>query len=884
MRIIDGFNYYEKLENMIQECIIRAKESPFEDFIFIAEDKNMVEQLFLKHTHYLVNIQVMTWSSFLQYLRITLHLTKHHVMSCTEMMYQLYALFQDQTFACFHDVNFSLIEKFIPLMQDFNLFQTHYIQTASVKLNDFIHIYQSLLKNCNDYTHFTYEDIFKDINIQLPCHLYVEGDHLYQPLRQHILHQFKDVTILYTHGKDERIMNIPYHHLCEDAISDESKTFLTRSLFTQTNEKLIDNKHYTFIATTPLQEVTRVVYTIKQMIVDEGLRYQDFAIVYPDQSYVDILTQVLKDTPHNLDHVSYCIFSSSYRRLLKKIDGLKKCPISTIAMSLIDETLDKDYLHYLESLSTFDREMTAEEFKDFFQATCHLDKHNKRITQDVISIFSIEKLKLSSPKHIFILGMNETVLPHFYKDSSLLLNEDIELLRKQNISTPLNTLEQLAVHHNDIFKALQQPYHTITFSYPTSSLSGEVRLPSSLYKQLETLYQLQPLKPLDYLSLEDYYLSGGMIDTKNTLNQHIHDYIESQNQPQPIHPDVIEQLYSDTMSVSQIETYNKCPFLYFIQYGLGVYPVAEDKLLPNELGSLVHYVLAENINKDKNIEALVRDYIQEHEQLSQKIQSSALNQYFIEQLIKDLDMTIDVVNMYLNTSQFEVLAKEEKVEDNIQNIKFKGFVDRIDTYQNYLSIIDYKSSAKDIDLNLAMQGFNIQMLLYLKMATKHYQKDPSAVLYFNTKKRILSVDQALKEELDESDILSLYRYGGYVIDDDHTIINAIDPTIDKKSHIIHVNYVKSKDEYKGKILTTSQLNNLYEEIENHIQDLYQHMCQGDIGITPKGSNQSATHTLVNPCHFCPNKSICHFDVFYNDYKMVEFYDIDEKLGGKEDAI
>ena len=151
--------------------------------------------------------------------------------------------------------------------------------------------------------------------------------------------------------------------------------------------------------------------------------------------------------------------------------------------------------------------------------------------------------------------MNETVLPHFYKDSSLLLNEDIELLRKQNISTPLNTLEQLAVHHNDIFKALQQPYHTITFSYPTSSLSGEVRLPSSLYKQLETLYQLQPLKPLDYLSLEDYYLSGGMIDDKNTLNQHIHDYIESQNQPQPIHPDVIEQLYSDTMSVSQMSIF-----------------------------------------------------------------------------------------------------------------------------------------------------------------------------------------------------------------------------------------------------------------------------------------------------------------------------------------
>lgn len=884
MRIIDGLNYYEKLENMVQECLIRAKESPFEDFIFIAEDKNMVEQLFFKHTHYLVNIQVMTWSSFLQYLRMTLRLTKHHVMSRTEMMYRLYALFQDQTFSCFHDVTFSLIEKFMPLMQDFNLFQTQYIQTSSVKLYDFSHIYQGLLKSCDDYTHLTYEDIFKDINIQLPCHLYVEGDHLYQPLRQHILHQFEDVTILYTHAQDDRIMNIPYHYLCEDAISDESETLLTRSLFSQTNEKLTDDKHYTFVAATPLQEVTRVVYTIKQMIVDEGLRYQDFAIVYPDSSYVNILTQVLKETPHNLDNVSYCIYNPSYRRLLKKIDGLKKGPVSTMAMSLIDETLDKDYLRYLESLSDFDREMTADEFKDFFKATCHIDKHNRRNTEDVISIFPIEKLKLANPKHIFILGMNETVLPHFYKDSSLLLNEDIELLRKQGVSTPLNTLEQLAVHQNDILKALQQPYHTMTFSYPTSSLSGEVRLPSSLYKQLETIYTLQSLKSLDYLNLEDYYLSGGMVDMKQTINQCIHDYIESKNQPHPIHPDIIEQLYSDTMSVSQIETYNKCPFLYFIQYGLGVYPITEDKLQPNELGSLVHYVLAENIDKNKDIETLVHAYIQEHEQLSYKIESSALNQYFIEQLIKDLDITLDVVNMYLNTSKFEVLAKEERVQDDIQDIKFKGFVDRIDTYDNYLSIIDYKSSAKDINLNLAMQGFNIQMLLYLKMATKHYQKDPGAVLYFNTKKRILSVDQPLNQDLDEDDILSLYRYGGYVIDDDHTMIDAIDPIMDKKSNIIRVNYVKSRDKYKGQILTTSQLNNLYEEIEKHIQDLYQHMCQGDIGITPKGSDQSATHTLVNPCHYCPNKSVCHFDVFYNEYDNVEFYDVDEKLGGKEDAI
>lgn len=64
MRIIDGLNYYKKLEVMVLECIEKANKAPFEDFIFIAEDKTMIEQIFLKHIHYLVNIQIMTWSSF----------------------------------------------------------------------------------------------------------------------------------------------------------------------------------------------------------------------------------------------------------------------------------------------------------------------------------------------------------------------------------------------------------------------------------------------------------------------------------------------------------------------------------------------------------------------------------------------------------------------------------------------------------------------------------------------------------------------------------------------------------------------------------------------------------------------------------------------------
>ena len=112
----------------------------------------------------------------------------------------------------------------------------------------------------------------------------------------------------------------------------------------------------------------------------------------------------------------------------------------------------------------------------------------------------------------------------------------------------------------------------------------------------------------------------------------------------------------------------------------------------------------------------------------------------------------------------------------------------------------------------------------------------------------------------------------------------LDPTFDRRSALIPVSYVKSRDEYKGQILSTEQLHILFEKISDHIYELYQNMMDGHIDIAPKGSDQKATHTLVNPCFYCPYHSICGFDVFYNDYQLVEFLDVEKILGGEDDAV
>lgn len=894
MRLIQGLNISYKLQEIIKECVQKAQENPFENYYFLAEETSVIEQIFFQYTHYLVNIEIMTWKQFLKHLIIENHLTHHHVITNTELVYQLRHILNEEDFFCFNNHQpYPLIDKLIPLMKDYNINHTYYHlnDCDSPKLKDFMHLYQSLENSLDDYTHLSIEDIIEECDFEGPKkHIYIDADHLCAQKHQHIiqqLDQYHDLTLLYTYQNDQRLLNLPYHHLCQNALTVDHPNLITDALFMQGYQSDQKEKASTFVSSTPYQEVKKVVYTIAQRIIEEQWHYDDFMIVYPDSSYLNILKETLDAAHllHDIPLVSACQYETSYQKILSKLSGDEKTSFHEIAIMFQQEELESQYIEYFHALEEKYDDITLQEFQQFFQATYTFNQKEVLKNQDHITVCSIEQLRLAKAKHIYILGMNETIFPRTIKDTSLLLDEDIELLRKQHISTPLTTTEQLGIHYNDIMKAFLQPHLSITFSYSLQTLSGETLLPSSLYKQLHQIFELDPLKDPNYLSDDDYYLTGGILLNKTTLNTYIHDYLETKNQPNSLSIDLVKKLYSPILSVSQIETYNKCPFLYFIQYGLGIYPLSENKLMPNELGNIVHYVLSINVDHDKDTDQLVDYYIAKNESLSQKISSSYINQYFIQQLKKNIQVTLTVLKRQLNISEFQIFAKEKQFNDDLMGLPFKGFVDRIDFYDNKVAIIDYKSSFKDIDLNLAMQGFNIQMLVYLQMITKIYQKEPAAVLYFNTKKRILTSDKAVNEPVDENDFYKQYRFGGYVIDDEsHQNIKALDPSFDKRSDIINVTYVKSKNEYKGHLLTLEQFHHLFEEIEKHIYHLYTQMMNGDIAIMPKGSDQKNTHTLVNPCRYCPNHSICSFDVFYNDYKLVEFLDVEKKLGGDDNAI
>lgn len=73
--------------------------------------------------------------------------------------------------------------------------------------------------------------------------------------------------------------------------------------------------------------------------------------------------------------------------------------------------------------------------------------------------------------------------------------------------------------------------------------------------------------------------------------------------------------------------------------------------------------------------------------------------------------------------------------ENGKRIEITGKIDRVDIAKtedgNYLRIIDYKSSARNVDLNEVYAGVSIQLLTYLDAICEEEDLMPAGILYFN---------------------------------------------------------------------------------------------------------------------------------------------------------
>ncbi len=130
------------------------------------------------------------------------------------------------------------------------------------------------------------------------------------------------------------------------------------------------------------------------------------------------------------------------------LNAIVKCSGQTyhdIALELSSPDLDAQYLEYLNQVAQLDGHISPLEFMEFFKMTFPQTLQILEKNEDQIHVYMMGQGQRHIPTHLFILGMNETILPQSIKDTALLLDEDIENLRNHHISTPMTTTELLGV-------------------------------------------------------------------------------------------------------------------------------------------------------------------------------------------------------------------------------------------------------------------------------------------------------------------------------------------------------------------------------------------------------------------------------------------------------
>lgn len=324
------------------------------------------------------------------------------------------------------------------------------------------------------------------------------------------------------------------------------------------------------------------------------------------------------------------------------------------------------------------------------------------------------------------------------------------------------------------------------------------------------------------------------------------------------------KLYKDNiiLSPSSIETYAKCKYSFFCNYGLRL-NIKEKQLFDNrKVGTYIHFLL-ENIIRSGNINNL-KDDINKYTNAFFDINNIKVNNtlnYVINKLKDSTYIIINNILKELDNSMFKPLYTEFKINDNpikiqLNNsvITIKGIIDRVDSYEDndnfYYRIIDYKTGIKKFRLDDVLEGLNLQMLIYL-LAIKNSNISSKNIVPTG----FLYCPALVKENKDELNKNLLMN--GIVNKDNIKLYgNNIGDFID----------IISKDKIKeDKVLNTKDLQKVFNEVIKVIKKLGNDIYLGDIEVNPINNSR------CNSCDYCKFNSICKFNKDEDKYRNIKNY-------------
>lgn len=513
-----------------------------------------------------------------------------------------------------------------------------------------------------------------------------------------------------------------------------------------------------------------------------------------------------------------------------------------------------------------------------------------------VVIASVSRSVHDRCKYLYVLGLNEGSLPKDYKDNDLLKEEEKELISSMGYNVLSSNYNRNLLDVLDEYTMFSFCTDAITFSYSGVDLKGSSLVESRYATYLEengvsivdfrindnyldSLYYLD--YDIKYRYLVDKIKNGGEYKFKGVNESFLNDVIKSLNEDaEPI--TIKKDNNIIVTSVSRLELYNRCPFSYFIRYDLASNEFVDYSIDSKIKGIFIHEVLEKffkrNLYIRENIDVEVENIINEISLQDEYgiFNSTYRNKYELSKVKQTLQFIVSNIVDKMKSSEFKPSVFEQNIRIEENEYILNGFIDRIDVFNDYFSIIDYKSGNKKLDFFDVYYGLNMQLPLYADAYAKLNNLKPAGMFY-------LQVKNYFSTELDDRE--QLVKLNGLFIGDEN-LAKKYDAKLeeDLKSNYIDVRLKKTGEFYSNsKVLSREIAKKLIEKAKSNALDTVKKIKDGDVSISPVEVDGSSE---LNVCKYCNYKSICRKDDKYivRELKKMNKEDVLLKLGEDNEVL
>ncbi len=535
---------------------------------------------------------------------------------------------------------------------------------------------------------------------------------------------------------------------------------------------------------------------------------------------------------------------------------------------------------------------TLQEVVDIYaQAGLELAISPLPLSADCIQIVDANEI-LTSFDNLYIVNCCANTSPNILQDVGILLDRELTAVQLSHNIEPtiarINRLNKFKLFNNALmFNKTLCVTMSLSSASETASLVNELKSRimiadnSQNEANIEYIYpstinhnQYSPLSLWDLIE----YVYTHHIEIDDRINKIINKTNTISSNEAKINPSSIN---FNEISASALETYFQCPFKYFASYILKLKEPTSSDIEMLDVGNILHelaykyYLLKDKSTLDIKSFCVntIKNIVGQDEKLQQHI-----NNPILINLISEAERFISHLRELDNNSQFKPTYFEKVFGENFSfkglpltdKVNLKGKIDRIDIYNDYFRIIDYKSGNADASLSELYYGKKLQLFLYASAVANALNKQVSGTFY-------LPIQNVLGKADDKENI---YKLTGFYTDNSD-LAKAYDINIgtNLKSEFVNISLKKDGTIAKksDKVLTPSEMERLLDYAKQVSANAINEIAKGSFAPSPlKFDNM---HTA---CTYCPYLSLCSKATKDIPYRNVCKVNKDSFIGGENE--